>query len=254
MNKSLRNSSTVRLLRILEEIAKSDDGIGVTELAQRLDLNKSTIYRFLATLEEEQYLEQEPDTKKYHSGIRLFELASRIVNKVDWTKDIRPFLVDLKDRVNETVHLGIIDDHEVVYIDKVECERSIRMYSKVGKRAPVYCTGVGKAILAFLPEEKRNHIMNHIHFHPFTENTITDAAHLKKEIKMIRAQGFALDREEHELGVSCTASPIFNYNGKVLGGISIAGPSSRIDEERLFDLALEVKETAQFISRRLGSL
>lgn len=254
MNKSLRNSSAVRLLRILEEIAKSADGVGVTELAERLDTNKSTIYRFLATLEEEQYLEQQSDTKKYHSGIRLFELASRIVNRADWTKDIRPFLVDLKDRVNETVHLGIIDDSEVVYIDKVECERSIRMYSKVGKRAPVYCTGVGKAILAFLPEEKRAHIIKNIHFNKFTESTITDDMNFTKEIKMIRAQGFALDKEEHELGVSCAASPIFNYNGQVLGGISIAGPTSRIDEERLFDLALEVKETAQLISRRLGSL
>src|SRR5690625_3385057 len=135
MSKSLRNSSTVRVLRILEEIAKSEDGIGVTELANRLELNKSTVYRFLATLEEEQYLEQQETTKKYQSGIKLFELASRIVNQVDWTKDIRPFLVDLKDRVNETVHLGIIDNGEVVYIDKVECERSIRMYSREIGRA-----------------------------------------------------------------------------------------------------------------------
>lgn len=254
MSKSLRNSSTVRVLRILEEIAKSEDGIGVTELANRLELNKSTVYRFLATLEEEQYLEQQETTKKYQSGIKLFELASRIVNQVDWTKDIRPFLVDLKDRVNETVHLGIIDNGEVVYIDKVECERSIRMYSRVGKRAPVYCTGVGKAILAFLSKEKQANIIKNIDYTKFTTNTIIDDSDLKKEIKIIRAQGFALDREEHESGVNCAAAPIFTHDGQVLGGISIAGPSSRVDEENLFELAAEVKETAQLISRRLGSL
>lgn len=254
MSKSLRNSSTVRVLRILEEIAKSEDGIGVTELANRLELNKSTVYRFLATLEEEQYLEQQETTKKYQSGIKLFELASRIVNQVDWTKDIRPFLVDLKDRVNETVHLGIIDNGEVVYIDKVECERSIRMYSRVGKRAPVYCTGVGKAILAFLSKEKQANIIKNIDYTKFTASTIIDDSDLNKEIKIIRAQGFALDREEHESGVNCAAAPIFTHDGQVLGGISIAGPSSRVDEENLFELAAEVKETAQLISRRLGSL
>ncbi len=254
MSKSLRNSSTVRVLRILEEVAKNEDGIGVTELANRLEINKSTVYRFLATLEEEQYLEQQESTKKYQSGIKLFELASRIVNQVDWTKDIRPFLVDLKDRVNETVHLGIIDNGEVVYIDKVEGERSIRMYSRVGKRAPVYCTGVGKAILAFLSEEKQAHIIKNIDYTKFTASTIIDDLSLKKEIKMIRAQGFALDKEEHEPGVNCAAAPIFNHDGQVLGGISIAGPSSRVDEENLFDLAANVKETAQLISRRLGSL
>ncbi|MEI3607239.1 IclR family transcriptional regulator [Pseudogracilibacillus sp. SE30717A] len=254
MSKSLRNSSTVRVLRILEEIAKSEEGIGVTELANRLELNKSTVYRFLATLEEEQYLEQQLTTKKYQSGIKLFELASRIVNQVDWTKDIRPFLVDLKDRVNETVHLGIIDDGEVVYIDKVECERSIRMYSRVGKRAPVYCTGVGKAILAFLSKEKQANIIENIDYTKFTASTIIDDSDLNKEIKIIRAQGFALDREEHESGVNCAAAPIFTHDGQVLGGISIAGPSSRVDEENLFELAAEVKETAQLISRRLGSL
>lgn len=254
MSKSLRNSSTVRVLRILEEIAKSEEGIGVTELANRLELNKSTVYRFLATLEEEQYLEQQLTTKKYQSGIKLFELASRIVNQVDWTKDIRPFLVDLKDRVNETVHLGIIDEGEVVYIDKVECERSIRMYSRVGKRAPVYCTGVGKAILAFLSKEKQANIIENIDYTKFTASTIIDDSDLNKEIKIIRAQGFALDREEHESGVNCAAAPIFTHDGQVLGGISIAGPSSRVDEENLFELAAEVKETAQLISRRLGSL
>lgn len=254
MTKSLRNSSTVRVLRIFEEIAECPDGIGVTELADRLEINKSTVYRFLATLEEEQYLEQQRETKKYQLGIKMFELASRVMNQVDWTKDIRPFIVDLKDRVNETVHLGIIDAGEVVYIDKVECERSIRMYSRVGKRAPVYCTGIGKAILAFLPEDQRMQIISNLTYTKFTENTITDEQELIKEIKKIRAQGFSLDKEEHELGINCAAAPIFNHDGQILGGISVAGPSSRVNEENLFDLATEIKETAQLISRRMGSL
>lgn len=254
MGKSLRNSSTVKVVRILEEVAKAENGIGVTELANKLDMHKSTIYRFLATLEEEGYLEQDYHTKNYLSGMKLFELASRIVNKMDWTKDIHPFLVDLNNRVNETVHLGIEDNGEVVYIDKVDSERAIRMYSRIGKRAPLYCTGVGKAILSFIPSDKKDNILENTEFNRYTNNTIIDLTALAKEIKKIKAQGYSLDLEEHEEGVNCAAAPIYNFEGKVLGAISIAGPSSRVDEERLLDLAVEVKETAQLISRRLGSL
>lgn len=254
MEKSLRNSSTVKVIRILEEVAKHEAGLGISELANKLDMNKSTVYRFVATLEEEGYLEQKHDTKSYKSGIKLFELASRIVNKMNWTKDIRPFLIDLKDRVHETVHLGIEDNGEVVYIDKVDGEQAIRMYSKIGKRAPLYCTGVGKAILAFLPSEKQEYILSNLHFERYTETTITDSAALAKELKKIRARGYSLDLQEHEMGVNCAAAPIFNHEGNMLGAISIAGPSSRVDEDLLIDMAVEVKETSQLISRRLGSL
>lgn len=254
MSKNLRNSSTVRVLKILEEIARSDKGLGVTELSNRLDINKSTMYRFLATLKEEQYLEQQESTKKYQSGIKLFELASRIVNEINWTKDIKPFLENLKNQLNETVHLGIIDKGEVIYIDKVESERSIRMYSMIGKRAPVYCTGIGKAILAFEPDEKMFQIVKDIEYNDFTVNTIINDASLIKELKIIRTQGFSLDKEEHESGVNCAAAPIFDHNGKVLGGISVAGPSSRINKGNSFDLAEEIKKTSQLISQRLGSL
>jgi DNA-binding IclR family transcriptional regulator len=253
-NKSLRNSSVVKLLKILESVAEHEGGLGITELANKLDINKSTVYRFAATLEEEGYLKKNQSTQQYQFGLGMFELASKVVNQKNWISDIHPYLVDLKDRVQETVHLGVEDDSEVVYIDKVDCDRSVRMYSKVGRRSPLYCTGIGKAILAHLPEEQSELIFQKLKFHPYTDHTITNLDDLRMELKKIRAQGYSFDLEEHELGVKCTAAPIFNFKGSVIGAISIAGPSSRIDKLSLFDLAVEIKDTAQLISRRLGSL
>jgi len=253
-SKSLRNSSVVRVLKILESLAEQENGVGVTELANKLDSNKSTIYRFLATLEEEGYLNKNESTQQYQFGLGMFELASKVMNQKNWISDIQPYLVDLKDKVQETVHLGVEDSGEVIYIDKVDCDRSVRMYSEVGRRSPLYCTGIGKAILAHSPEEQRGQILQNIEFHPYTDHTITNLDDLQMELKKIRAQGYSFDKEEHELGVNCTAAPIYNYKGDVMGAISIAGPSSRIDDVSLFDLAIEIKETAQLISRRLGSL
>jgi len=253
-NKSLRNSSAVKLFKILESIAGHEGGLGVTELANKLDINKSTIYRFVATLEEEGYLKKNESTQQYQFGLGMFELASKVVNQKNWISDIRPYLVDLKDKVQETVHLGVEDHGEVVYIDKVDCDRSVRMYSKVGRRSPLYCTGIGKAILAHLPKEQRERILSQIEFHPYTEHTITNMDDLRVELKKFRAQGYSFDLEEHELGVKCTAAPIFDFKGSLVGAISIAGPSSRIDKLSIFDLAVEIKGTSQLISRRLGSL
>lgn len=253
-NNSLRNSSAVKLMKVVEAIAQKEDGLGVTELANRLDLNKSTIYRFVATLEEEGYLEQNQSTQQYHFGLRMFELASRVVGQKNWTRHIHPYLIDLKERVQETVHLGVEDDGEVVYIDKVDCDRSVRMYSKIGRRSPLYCTGIGKVLLAHLPEGRTEQIIQQLNFHRFTDNTITNADDLQFELKKTRVRGYSLDLEEHEEGVNCTAAPFFNFEGKLIGAISIAGPTSRVDESLLLDLAGETKNTAHLISRRLGSL
>ncbi|AQQ55607.1 IclR family transcriptional regulator [Planococcus lenghuensis] len=254
MGNSLRNTSAVKVLRILEEIVKNENGLGVTELANNLDLNKSTTYRFLATLEEEGYLEQNSSTENYVIGTKLFEFSSKVVNQTNWTKAIHPYLLSLKSKIQETVHLGIEDNGEVVYIDKVESDRSIRMYSKIGRRSPIFCTGVGKAILAFLPPATQKEIIDNIPFKRFTPNTVANKEELMKELKKIKAQGYSLDREEHEEGVNCAAAPVFNFEGKLLGAISVAGPKSRINDENLLDLAATVKETATLISKRLGSL
>ncbi|UCZ52893.1 IclR family transcriptional regulator [Bacillus shivajii] len=254
MSNSLRNTSVTKLLRILEEVVNADQGIGVSELARNLDMNKSTIYRFLATLEEEGYLEQDNATQHYKEGIKMFELSSRVINKTNWVQDIKPYLSDLQEKVQETVHLGVIDKGEVIYIDKVECDRSIRMYSKVGNRAPVHCTGIGKAILAHIQGEEQENIIESIEMKSFTEKTITNKDRFKRHLKKIRAQGFSIDDEEHEMGIRCAAAPIYNYKNELLGAISVAGPSSRINQDVLIDLSLEVKEASQLISRRLGNV
>lgn len=252
MSSSLRNASTLRVLQIIEEVVSHENGIAISELEKKLGIHKSTIYRYVATLRDAGYLEQDEDTKYYKVGLNLFSLGSKIVNSINWTKEVRPYLVELRDTFQETVHLGVADKGEVIYIDKVESEQSIRMYSKVGVRSPIYCTGIGKAILAHLPKEKQASIIDQLELKRYTENTIVNKEKLAEELQKIVAKGYALDLEEHELGVVCAAVPIFNYNGELLGAISVAGPAIRIDEIRLLEIAKKIKELAQSLKLRLG--
>lgn len=252
MDSSLRNSSTSKAMKILFEIGKSKTGMGVTELANALDMNKSTVYRFLATFEEEGYLKKNEKTQEYEYGIGMFELSYLVINRMNWIEKVKPYLYDLMKKTGETVHLGVEDNGEVIYIDKVDTENSIGMYSKIGKRGPIYCTGIGKAILAFLPEEKVQKILKNRELKKFTNNTITDINELNESLKEIRLNGYSTDDEEHELGVRCVAAPILDYRNNILGAISVAGPSYRISKERLNNLALEVKEFSEVISKICG--
>lgn len=252
MDNSLRNSSTSKAMKILMEIGESETGKGVTELANALDMNKSTVYRFLATLEDEGYLMKNEKTQEYEYAMGMFELSYRVIGRMNWHNMAKPYLYDLMKKTGETIHLGVEDNGEIIYIDKVDTENTIGMYSKIGRRSPIYCTGIGKAILSFLPQEHISKILNEHELVKFTNNTITDINDLTKELKEIKLIGYAIDNEEHEMGVRCVAAPILDFKNNVLGAISIAGPSYRINEERLQELAIQVKETSKIISKLCG--
>lgn len=251
-SKSNLIQSVDRALQILECFSKRDTELGVTEIATRLDLHKSTTFGLLATLESRGYLKQNLENGKYKLGIKLFELGKLVEDDMDLRINSLPYLRELVAKYEETAHLAIRDGKEVLYIDKVEGESAIRMYSQVGKRAPMYCTGVGKAMLAFMSEEKIDSLLEDINFSKFTNNTITDLQKLKKELIEIKKRGYCIDDEEIEVGLACAAAPIVNYKGEAVASISIAGPTSRMTNEKLQLIAQDVKETAAKISRTLG--
>ena len=171
---------------------------------------------------------------------------------LDIGKIARPIIRDLVGELDETVHLVTLQRDEVIYIEKVEGPRALTIYSHIGKRAPVHCTGVGKAILAHLNEKEAERILSSANLEAFTEYTMTNIEEIKKQLDSIREQGYAVDDEEIELGLKCIAAPIFNHQGNVIASISCAAPKMRLDEERLPKVIAGIKRAAFEISSGLG--
>lgn len=240
-------------LAVLEAMARDEsDWQGVSDIAARLRMHKSTVLRLLATLEHCGYVEQDLATRRYRLRLKLFELGSQVVGRTDLLKEARPVLERLNRECGEVVHLGVLDEGQVVYVEKVESTHTIRMYSRIGRRSPLHCTGVGKALLAFLPSEEIVRIIETKGLKGYTPNTITDRSALLRHLEDVRARGVAFDNEEHEPGIRCVAAPVWDRTGALVAAISVAGPSLRMTPERLEELARPVMEAALEISRRLG--
>ncbi len=237
---------------VLDILLKNNVPMSMTEISEELHFYPSTIHRILDTLKYGGYVEQDQTTQKYRLGLKLVELGMARLNQIDLVKEARPFLKELSKKVNETVHLAILEDTEVLYLAKEESSQTIRMISYVGKRAPLHCTSLGKVLLAFIPSHKRDKILEKIELFKLTENTITNKQSLREELNKIKQEGFALDREENEKFVRCIAAPIRNYEGKVIAAASISGPSYRINDENQDNLKEELIITCQNISSRLG--
>lgn len=244
--------SVERTLTILEVLSDYDNGIGITEISEKVDLHKSTVYRLLFTLINKGYVEQDEETSKYKITFKLFELGSKKVEKLDLLNCSKPYTKALMESVNEVVHLVIREDAEIIYIDKVEANNTISMSSRIGKRIPMYCTATGKAILAFLPEDEVLKVWNNSKIIKLTENTNTDFILFKKELETIREKGYAIDDEENEMGVRCVGAPIFNINGEIISALSVSGPKLRVTDDKIDFISKEVIKYANMISEELG--
>ncbi|NLC63804.1 MAG: IclR family transcriptional regulator [Thermoanaerobacterales bacterium] len=243
--------SVERAVKILEEMAKENDGLGVTELSRRLDLHKSTVYRLLSTLVTVGYAEQNPETEKYRLGVKLLYLGGVILERMDLRNEAHDLLKQLSQDVNETVHLVVPDGDQVLYIDKIDTMKTIRMYSQIGRRATYYASAVGKAILAYSDEKYVEKIISQGLIRR-TPNTITDPGELKRCLSQIRSNGYSIDDEENEEGIRCIGAPIFGHAGKVIGAISVSGPIMTVTKEKTQILAEKVKKCAEQISIRMG--
>jgi DNA-binding IclR family transcriptional regulator len=241
-----------RALDILELIVDRENGMGVTEISRELGIHKSTVYRLLDTLKFRGFLEKNEDNHKYISGIKLFELSSKVLNDIDSRVRVRPYLEELMQKTEETIHLGILDSGEIIYLDKVESNATIRMYSQVGKRVPAHSTSLGKAIMAQLSEKRVKEILKKKGMEKNTENTITEVDKFLDHLEKVRKQGYAVDDEEQEEDIRCIAGPIFNHRGDVVAAFSISAPMTRMTESRMNELAELVVEYSQKMSRSLG--
>ncbi|WP_324715865.1 IclR family transcriptional regulator [Carboxydochorda subterranea] len=239
-----------RAFQLLDALARSD--AGVSELARTTGLHKATVHRLLRTLRELGLVEVGPDGTRYRLGLRLLELGGRVLARLDLRDVARPYLMELRDRTRLTVHMAILNGTEVVYIEKLDSPANLRMASFVGTRNPAYCTALGKAILAALPEGELESVLAMTRLLPRTPNTITSRGALREELAAARARGYAIDNVENEEGIRCVGAPVYGHTGRVVASISVSGPIFSVTMEGIDELGQLVGDTAQQISRALG--
>ncbi|HEU4963377.1 MAG TPA: IclR family transcriptional regulator [Bacilli bacterium] len=244
--------SVDRALLIIDLLAEHRDGLGITELGSLLGVAKSTAHRLISSLKAKGYVKQDPVTEKYHLGLKFLEISSIVSESLEIRTIAHPFMERLVAETGETAHLVILEDGEISYIDKLEAPNTIRMFSRIGKRAPVHCTGAGKAILAHLPERQVEQIVADRGLTVYTEKTVKDLPELLERLELIRSRGYSIDDEEHELGIRCVAAPIFDHRGKVVAGLSVAGPLMRMTEDRMTQCVEHVTFYAREISKKIG--
>lgn len=242
------------MLDILEALTVANDELSLTQLQARLDLPPPTLHRLLKSLVERGYVEQNQENRHYGPGVKILEIAeaAKRNSRFDLCRVVRPFLERLTEASGETSNLVILNDRKIVYVEQVPSPRSVRMFTAVGHRAPLYCTGAGKAILARLSENQLDSYVATEKLERLTPHTLTSKAALTRELDSIRERGFALDNEEFEAGVRCVAAPIVDSTGRCLGAISVSGPTTRMSQHLAENLGAEVRLLSTQCSALLG--
>lgn len=245
-------NSVDRALVILEYLGTQTKEVGVRELGQAIGLSKSSVHRILQTLRARGFVRWNPDNARYSLGMRAFEVGCGILRSMEAHTIAKPFLEQLVAQLGETAFLGVIDDAELVYIDKIDGRRSVRMYAEIGARKPLHSTAIGKAILAHLDKAEADRILAAKPLTRFTKNTIVDPEALRQELEKVRRQGYAEDNEETEEGLYCVGAPLFNYSGKPVASISVSIPKIGQQGLQKDRVVKAVTQVAQEISAKLG--
>ena len=244
--------SVVRALTLLDALGDSRGEVGVAELSKRVGFHVSTAHRLLATLVAHGYARQNPDTGRYALGAKAYHLAEAYLGQMDLRRVVRPVLERLTQETGETANLVILDGREALYLDKVESPQSLRIFSRIGRRAPLYCTAVGKVLLASRSRKEVDALLGRGLLEPLTRSTIASRSLLRRELEKVREQGFALDREECEEGASCIAVPLRSAESHVEASLSVSGPSVRLTSKRMEELIPLMCQMAQEVSSQLG--
>lgn len=240
-----------RAVSVLEVLGESDVPLSLAEICQRMNLHKSTAHRSLMVLERSALIERTQENR-FRLGLKLYELGNRAVEQIDLRARVHPFFRRLSTHVGETVHLSVLQKTRVVYLDKVEPNRRVCMSSKIGTSNPVYCTAMGKAMLAFQTEDVAEQIIAKIRFVRYTRKTLCSRETLVKSLERVRRRGYAIDDEEIEIGVRCVGAPIFNEEGRAIAAVSVSGPSSRITAQSVPGIAEHLLHCCRDISASLG--
>jgi len=245
--------SVVKALNILSLFSFESPTLFPRQISQKLSLPMSTVHRLIKTLETLGLLEQELLTGRYRIGLKAFELGSLYLHQTSLRAEAFPLLQDLASKTNETVHLSVLDEGEIIFIEKIDSSHGMGMLSRVGRRAPAHATASGKVLLAYLPEKEREIFLSRKELKRCTERTVTDGQRLRTELSKVTAQGYSLDDEENEQSIRCVAAPIWDHSGTVVASVSVSGPVQRMSRGRMVrNLVSQVKETAERVSQRLG--
>jgi len=247
-----KNQSLIRALNLLQRLSEAPAGLNLTDLSYQLGIPTATVHRLLSTFEELDFVEQDAEQGLWFVGLKAFTVGNAFLSRRDYVASARPHMHNLVEQCGETVNLGVIDDGEAVFIAQVESREVMRMIVRLGSRSPIHASGVGKALLANLPEQQFLGILQQRGLARYTERSIDTPAQLREELERVRQQGFALDDEEHAVGLRCVASAIFDQNGQALAAISLSGPKARITDNRIDELGIAVRQTADEITQALG--
>ncbi len=246
-----RLSSVSMAIRILKAFSGDEAEIGISDLAKRLNIAKSTVHRLVVTLMAEDLLDKNPETGRYRLGLGLFGLGSLVRHRMDLSTEARTFMTDLRTGTDETVLLAVPAGPEVMYIRAQLSRQTVRMSADMGERVPYYCTAAGRALLAFQPESRIAAVMAGA-MPSRTPKTVTEPDKLRKLLANVRKLGYAIEDEESELGIRAVGAPIYEARGAVVGALAIAGPVQRLSMKNLNALVEPLQLTARQISIRLG--
>lgn len=250
MAQSERSDGTVgKALTVLDQVAGFDRPVRFSELLASSDYPKATLYRLLQTLTHQELVAFDPDRQTYSLGMRLVRLAHSAWQQASLAPMARCHMDALAAEVGETVHLAQLDHGHVLYVDKRNAVNPVDMFSQAGKVGPAYCTGVGKAMLAFAAPAQQMQVIAQQSFHAFTPRTLTDASALRRELDVIRERGYAFDDEEHEAGIICVALPILSGTGQVMGGVSVTSTTARHTLVTLSALVPRIQRTVDAIAK-----
>jgi len=244
-------AAVLKVFAILQALGERDE-TGISELSMRLAMPKATIYRFLQTMKSLGYVRQETDSERYGLTMRMFELGTKALQFPDLTELAKTHMQLLADQTGETVHLGTLIDSEIIYVHKVDSRHMLGMYSRVGRRAPLHCTAIGKVLLAWEDPQRRERILEGCDFKRFRDKTITDRTAYAAELQRTRDQGFGQDREEFDDHIRCVGVPVFDRLSQPVAGLSVSFPSFRYSEDKEPAVVAMLQQASRVISGQLG--
>ena len=245
-------SSLQRALDILSLFGSQSPELGITDIAKALNLHKSTAAGLVYTLQRNGYIAQNPENRRYHLGLQLIERAGVLLDQIEIRKIAMPELEHLRDWSSESVNLAILEENQVIYIERLLTDKSLGFRNHIGKRAWPHSTALGKAILSHLPPHEAREILESYPLESMTLNTITDIEALMGQFKAFRDQGYAIEREENEIGGLCISAPIHNHSSNPVAAVSVSFPLSRLDETMIATYGTKILEVARRISVKLG--
>lgn len=244
-------AAVLKVFAILNALGERSD-IGITDLSVRLAMPKATVYRFLQTMKGLGYVRQESDSERYGLAMRMFELGTKALPSPELVDMAKHPMQMLADATGETVHLGTLIDSEIIYVHKVDSRHMLGMYSRIGRRAPLHCTAIGKVLMAWEHPERRDVVLDGAEFQRFRAKTITERSAYLAELEQVRSQGYAEDREEFDDHIRCLGVPIFDRLSQPIAGMSVSFPTFRFDEAKAPEVIRMLQAAGREISEKLG--